>query len=172
MQKAHYGWSPEKVHSYYWYCSCKHLVLPSLWRFSTASDTFIRVKFSSVVTLSNTLLIFRSFPRPISSNFLSIQPSHSFSHMNHIKCNRFITRRRIYYCLENCRKVPAVMRKLEGVKQLQKQLYKLNVSVHYLLLTLYHVRGCCFGGSEVGAQILLFKLYDLCILKCSPCNPI
>lgn len=84
----------------YWYCLGKHLVLPSLCRLSTASDTLIRVKFASVVTLSNTILIFRSSPRPISANFLSIQPSHSFSHMNHIKCNRFITRRRIYYCLE------------------------------------------------------------------------
>ena len=73
--------------------------LPSLCWFSTSSTALVWQKFASVITFFNTLIMYRAFYRPISSNFFSIQPSKTFPHMYHIQPNRLISQWRVYHNL-------------------------------------------------------------------------
>lgn len=76
-------------------------ILPSLCRFSFTSFAFVWHKFASVVAFLRIFVTCRSFSRPVSSNLLAIQPSHAFSHVNHIQPNWFIPRRRFNNSLKD-----------------------------------------------------------------------
>ena len=74
-------------------------LIPSLRWLSTSSVAFIWHKFAPVVTFFNAFIIWSvlsSNPGPVSSNLFTVQPSHSFPHTEHIKPNRFTSRRWVY----------------------------------------------------------------------------
>lgn len=153
-------------------------ILPSLCRFSFTSFAFVWHKFASVVAFLRIFVTCRSFSRPVSSNLLTIQPSHAFSHVNHIQPNWFIPRRRFNNSLKDINRLLFAessggikeRRHQRNSKTLQKLMYisrkpERDISVYFSaysikvlwVFTLYHVRGCFFGGSDVGSQLTLFK---------------